>query len=399
MPDLAGLLSRARTAFDFQICLFAAIASVLVILRRGRSVPRSVWAVVSLLQLLWLVGPLSALALLALCGLVWLATRLPASRGTGGAHVSTALLVAGWALLLWKEGPLESRRDLVLAGISFLSPILFHSILGITFLRLISVIWDSARARSAPRAWEFLRYFFFWPQLYSGTFLHWNKFVAADSAPPGEVPWRLVVGRLLTGLLKMRLLLPLIRGTAGRYTLAWSEPASVSTADCWLALLLYSVQFYVTLSGLSDLAVGAARITGYPLEDNFHWPYLSRSPLEFCRRWNRCFGGWLREYLYRPLGGRDRHQAVNYVVTFAASGLWHGLSLGCLSWGIFHGTGLAANRLARGNRPAEPSVGRGAVFTVATSLWVVLGWVPFVYGYSGGPWLAPVRFWGRLFGL
>jgi alginate O-acetyltransferase complex protein AlgI len=63
------------------------------------------------------------------------------------------------------------------------------------------------------------------------------------------------------------------------------------------------VQIYFDFSGYSDMAIGLARVLGFRLMENFDRPYLSVGFGEFWRRWHISLSTWIREYLYRPLGG------------------------------------------------------------------------------------------------
>ena len=67
---------------------------------------------------------------------------------------------------------------------------------------------------------------------------------------------------------------------------------------------------------------------------------------------------WLRDYLYIPLGG-SRHGTLatyrNLMMTMALGGLWHGASLTFLVWGVFHGIGLALERLIVALTAVRPS--------------------------------------------
>lgn len=74
------------------------------------------------------------------------------------------------------------------------------------------------------------------------------------------------------------------------------------------------------------------------MSENFDAPYFSQSVSEFWRRWHMTLGGWLREYVYIPLGGSQKgklRRFLNIMVTFLVSGIWHGG--GYLLWGLLHG--------------------------------------------------------------
>lgn len=50
--------------------------------------------------------------------------------------------------------------------------------------------------------------------------------------------------------------------------------------------------------------------------------------------------GWLRDYIYIPLGGNRKgtgRKYVNLMVTFLVSGIWHGAGWNFVAWGVLHG--------------------------------------------------------------
>lgn len=112
------------------------------------------------------------------------------------------------------------------------------------------------------------------------------------------------------------------------------------TVELVLAAAAFSIQIYCDFAGYSTIAVGAAKVMGFSLTDNFDTPYFSGSIQEFWRRWHISLSTWFKDYLYIPLGGNRcgrlrRHW--NILVTFLVSGLWHGASWHFVVWGGMHG--------------------------------------------------------------
>ncbi len=107
-----------------------------------------------------------------------------------------------------------------------------------------------------------------------------------------------------------------------------------------LAAALFAVQIYCDFSAYSMIAMGAAKIMGFTLMENFKAPYLARSLGDFRDRWHVSLSGWFRDYLYIPLGGSRRGQlrkALNKLAVFLVSGLWHGANWTFAAWGGLHG--------------------------------------------------------------
>lgn len=107
-----------------------------------------------------------------------------------------------------------------------------------------------------------------------------------------------------------------------------------------VASLLFPFQIYGDFAGYSLIAIGAARILGFRLMQNFRQPYLSCSIGEFWKRWHISLSTWFKDYVYIPLGGNrvgKWRRYFNLMVTFVISGCWHGANWTFLCWGMLHG--------------------------------------------------------------
>ena len=60
------------------------------------------------------------------------------------------------------------------------------------------------------------------------------------------------------------------------------------------------------------MAIGLSRMLGYRLPRNFDFPYVSMSITEFWRRWHISLTTWIRDYLYKPLGGNRGGRLVRH---------------------------------------------------------------------------------------
>lgn len=69
-------------------------------------------------------------------------------------------------------------------------------------------------------------------------------------------------------------------------------------------------------------------------------PYLATSIKDFWGRWHISLSSWLKDYIYIPLGGSKKgnlRKYLNILIVFLVSGLWHGVALNYLIWGMGHG--------------------------------------------------------------
>jgi D-alanyl-lipoteichoic acid acyltransferase DltB (MBOAT superfamily) len=168
----------------------------------------------------------------------------------------------------------------------------------------------------------------------------------------------------------------------------YNNPSDWTGWPVLLATFFFAFQIYCDFSGYSDMAIGAARVMGFDLMENFRRPYFARSPVEFWRRWHISLSTWFRDYLYIPLGGSRvtvPRWYLNLMIVFLLSGLWHGAAWTFVLWGGLHGLymvgdvatqnlrGRLAHRLGLDRRP-----GTQAILSVIITLSLVcLTWVFF----------------------
>lgn len=132
---------------------------------------------------------------------------------------------------------------------------------------------------------------------------------------------------------------------------AYSDLSHQSGMNLLIAAFFYSFQIYCDFSGYSDVAIGASRVMGFKLMDNFNGPYLAKSLPDFWRRWHISLSTWFKDYVYFSLGGNRvsiPKWYMNIMIVFLLSGIWHGASWNFVIWGFLHGAfqviGLTINR-------------------------------------------------------
>lgn len=115
---------------------------------------------------------------------------------------------------------------------------------------------------------------------------------------------------------------------------------AVGTVETVAAAVAFSIQIYCDFAAYSTIAIGAARVMGFELMENFNTPYFATSIQDFWRRWHISLSTWFRDYLYIPLGGNRKgtiRKYFNLMITFLVSGLWHGASWNYVIWGGLNG--------------------------------------------------------------
>ena len=107
-----------------------------------------------------------------------------------------------------------------------------------------------------------------------------------------------------------------------------------------LATVFFAFQIYCDFAGYSSIAIGAAKVMGFKLMNNFNRPYFSTSISEFWKRWHISLSSWFRDYFYISLGGNRvsvPRWYFNLLFVFVISGLWHGANWTFIIWGALNG--------------------------------------------------------------
>lgn len=190
-------------------------------------------------------------------------------------------------------------------------------------------------------------YVTFFPHLIAGPILRPGQLIdqLGDLQPVTLAGLRLGATIFAAGLLKKVLFADNLAPIVDKL---YTHAASLDFAAAWTGTLAFAFQIYFDFSGYSEMAIGLAAVFGVVLPRNFLYPYVSRSPREFWRRWHVTLSQWLRDYLYIPLGGSRGSEArtqANLLVTMILGGLWHGAAWTFVAWGALHGVLLAGQRV------------------------------------------------------
>lgn len=221
--------------------------------------------------------------------------------------------------------------------------------IGISFytFQTLSYTIDVYRGEVEPQhdLGKFMLFVSLYHQLVAGPIVRYSEIndrIEERSESWGEVSQG--INRFLIGLAKKTI----VANTAGRLSapyLAMENLSSLSTAGAWFGIILFALQIYYDFSGYSDMAIGLGHMFGFSHPENFRYPYVSRSASEFWRRWHITLGSFFRDYLYIPLGGNRSNMMRNLLITWFATGLWHGASWNFVVWGLYYGVLILLERL------------------------------------------------------
>lgn len=209
---------------------------------------------------------------------------------------------------------------------------------GLSFVALQGIAYavDAARNRDKRGTLpEVLAYLLYFPKLSAGPVCRFGAF--REEARAARVTWDgMDAGllRLAFGLGKKLLIADSLYPAAMVAFSGEAHPLALA-----LSLLCCPLYVYFDFSGCTDIALGVSRMLGMTLPENFDRPFRAASIRDFWRRWHMSLSGFLRDYVYIPLGGSRRVKArtlVNVTVVFLLMGVWHGFTWGYLLFGAYH---------------------------------------------------------------
>ena len=171
---------------------------------------------------------------------------------------------------------------------------------------------------------------------------------------------------------------------------------SLNPQIAWYGLIAFTLQIFLDFSAYTDMAIGLGNILGFELPENFNFPYISRNITEFWRRWHMTLADWFRTYLFIPLEISRRkvrfyRQETNLILVFIATGLWHGITINFILWGLYFGIiiALESNFLGKWLKRMNPIFQHAYALLLISFGWVffklenVSSWMPFFRSLSG----------------
>ena len=236
------------------------------------------------------------------------------------------------------------------------------------------VAWARPQAREAPWVSSLLINGFL-PTLTAGPILRAEKFLPQLARPLRIRFIEIAFGRICLGLIKKLII-------ANWLAQQWvdpvfKDPTTFAAPELLGAALAYSLQIYFDFSGLSDLVYGISALLGIHIPRNFNQPYLATNLRQFWQRWHISLSSWIRDYIYKPLGG-NRYGALWSQIALALamllSGLWHGAGWNFVAWAGLHVAGTLLHRAWRGVTDIRLPKFLGWLLTFG---WVTLAWVFF----------------------
>jgi alginate O-acetyltransferase complex protein AlgI len=248
--------------------------------------------------------------------------------------------------------------------------------LGISFwtFQAMSYLLDLYRGEELdPSFMEFALYMAFFPVTISGPICRMPEMLPQFRSE--ERISRHDVGRglcrIATGVLMMQIAQLLGKGILGGEGIngGFDHLARWSGLDVWCLAFGYGLQLFFDFAGYSHVAIGAARVLGFTVPENFARPFASTTPSIFWTRWHMSLSFWIRDYVFLPLAVLRREvwwRSVALVISMVLFGLWHKGSLLFVLWGGYQGIVLVLHRQWQGMQRRLKWAPPGAMWTPAS---------------------------------
>ena len=191
--------------------------------------------------------------------------------------------------------------------------------------------------------WDALAWTTMFPAFTAGPIERFDHFLTHREHEPSVPMFTEGTTRLVHGMIKKFVFADGILLRAAELLGSADSIHTASTPRVWAFLFAMYLWGYLDFSAYSDIAIGASRLFGIRLMENFDWPVFANSISTFWKRWHMTLAGWCQVYVYMPFVGYYRNPYVATYLTFLTMGMWHGAAFNWVFWGLFHGTGVATH--------------------------------------------------------
>jgi alginate O-acetyltransferase complex protein AlgI len=267
------------------------------------------------------------------------------------------------------------------AGLDYLAVIAMPIGMSFWTFQALSYLFDVYREEElAPSLLEFCLYMAFWPTVISGPICRLPEMLPQFRKSAGLSIPDISAGivRVIQGLFMKLILAQVLARVLVTDGINWGG------FDVWFIGIGFGFLLFFDFAGYSHIVIGAGRIFGFHLPENFARPFFADSPSIFWTRWHISLSTWIRDYLFIPLATARRvwwwpHLAL--VISMTLFGVWHGATVAFLAWGLYHGLLLVAHRFIQQAKAKLGLTMPGSVGTIlswATTFSLVsLGWIFF----------------------
>ncbi|MFC5532413.1 MBOAT family O-acyltransferase [Cohnella yongneupensis] len=250
-----------------------------------------------------------------------------------------ANIAALFALRLFADGTFQNAwfAPVILLGLVY------------TLLKVINTFFHAyyVAEKPAPRLDEYASYLLFIPTFTSGPIMRFHEFLRDLRAnkPVTAETIESSIKRIIRGLFKKLVIVSLMMDAYQKLV-----EGDMNALDSGCALLVFYVLLYFDFSGYSDIAIGFGRLMGIDVPENFKKPFSSPTLTQFWRNWHATLGDWFREHVFQMFASKSQSRlfsAFMALFVMVLVGLWHGIGILFILWGLYHGVLLALENVLR----------------------------------------------------
>ena len=262
-------------------------------------------------------------------------------------RVALALQIA--PLAVYKVGVLFEPDFLGFIGISY-----------ITFKAVQVLIETRDGLIKHMGAFEYLYFLIFFPSFTSGPILRSRKFVEDLNAKRSRDDYLQLLYRG-AGWFILGAVYKFVGASLGEWAM-WFLPSVIGTDTLGAAVganivyaIGYTAYLFFDFAGYSHMAVGLGFALGVEVPRNFKAPFLAVDIKDFWNRWHITLSHWLRDFVFmRFTAAAFAHKwfqspvtaaCIGFFINFALMGVWHGITIDYVVYGMYHGCLLAGCEL------------------------------------------------------
>jgi alginate O-acetyltransferase complex protein AlgI len=357
MPTKVGGLYRPgqrMTVPSFQFLAFFLCAAVIYNLSNVHA-----WrtAVLFLANFAFLASfSIDPISLLPLAGFLALGYAAVALMQLGPSKAFIPMLLSILAAFFWLK-----KYHFIPPGLFLTIPYLSVGISYI-FFRILHLVIDAHQGALPDRIGivPYVNYTLNFATLVSGPIQRYQDFSRMQVKPVtlDEIAIGAAFERIIIGFFKV-LIVSVAMFELHKSVIATIDKSQSLAARAWIGALIisiYPIFLYFNFSGYTDAVIGAGRLFGIQLPENFDRPFSSENFISFWGRWHITLSNWLKTYVYAPLLMLSMRRfdsprvdpflgVFAFFVTFFLVGVWHGQTSEFVFFGFLQGLGVAANKL------------------------------------------------------
>ena len=230
--------------------------------------------------------------------------------------------------------------------------------IGISYytLQCISYLSDvsSKKIEAEQNFFKLALYTSFFPTILEGPITRFNELSADLFAGYSITADNLAVGyeRIIWGLFKKMV----IADHLAPVVTAIFRDHSDNGGLCLIGAVFCTIQLYMDFAGTIDIAIGAGKIFGITITENFRQPFFAKNAGDFWHRWHITLGTFFRDYIFypvslsKPIQNLTKHltkkghkllarylgPSIALLCVWLANGFWHGPYWTYVFYGIYY---------------------------------------------------------------